>query len=209
MSEGPAKISILAVDDHPLLRDGIAALIDAQPDMVILGEATDGEQAVEMFRRLHPDITLMDLQMPGMNGVEAIAEIRKGSPAARVIVLTTYPGDAQAVRAMKAGASGFLLKSSLRKELLNAIRIVHSGKKFVPAEVAAQIAENLVQEALSQREIEVLRCVAQGMANKVVASKLGIAEETVKAHMKNIMGKLSANDRTHAVTIGLKRGIID
>lgn len=209
MGKAASRIGILAVDDHPILRDGISAVIESQPDMSLIGEAGNGEEAVAAFRLLHPDVTLMDLQMPGMNGIEAIARIRSGSPSARILVLTTYPGDAQAVRALKAGAAGFLLKSSLRKELLDAIRAVHAGRRYVPAEVAAQIAEHLAEEALSQRELEVLRCVAQGMANKVAASRLGIAEETVKAHMKNIMGKLAARDRTHAVSIALKRGIID
>jgi DNA-binding NarL/FixJ family response regulator len=150
----------------------------------------------------------MDLQMPGMKGIDAILEIRSSSPEARIIVLTTYPGDAQAVRALKAGAVGFLLKSMLRKDLLDAIRAVHAGKKVVPAEVASQIAEHLLDEALSQREIEVLRCVAQGMSNKVVGARLGIAEETVKAHMRNIMGKLHARDRAHAVGMATNRGIL-
>lgn len=204
-----APIKILTVDDHPLLRDGIAAMISTQPDLTLVGEASDGLEAVELFRRLHPDVTLMDLQMPDMNGMDAIREIRSASPAARIIVLTTYPGDAHAVQALKAGAVGFLLKSSLRKDLTEAIRAVHSGRRFVPAEVAMLIAENLHDESLSQRELEVLRFVAQGMANKVVAVHLGIAEETVKAHMKNIMAKLSARDRTHAVVIAIKRGVLD
>lgn len=197
------------MDDHPLLRDGIAAVIRAELDMALVGEASNGQEAVELFRRLHPDVTLMDLQMPGMNGLDAIREIRSGSPAARIIVLTTYPGDAKAVQALKAGAGGFLLKSSLRKDLIEAIRAVHSGRRFVPGDVAMLIAENLHDEPLSQRELEVLRCVAQGMSNKVVAVHLGIAEETVKAHMKNIMGKLSARDRTHAVAIAIKRGLLE
>lgn len=208
MSDAASTIRILIVDDHPLLRDGVEAVVGAEADMTLVGQASSGEQAVEMFRRLHPDVTLMDLQMPGMKGIDAILEIRSGSPAARIIVLTTYPGDAQAVRALKAGAAGFLLKSMLRKHLLDAIRAVHNGKKVVPPEVASQIAEHMLEEALSQREIEVLRCVAQGMANKVVGTKLGIAEETVKAHMKNIMAKLSAHDRTHAVSMATNRGIL-
>lgn len=208
MNRPSGPIKILTVDDHPLLRDGIAAMIGAQPDLTLVGEASDGLEAVELFRRLHPDVTLMDLQMPGMSGMDAIREIRSASPAARIIVLTTYPGDAHAVQALKAGAVGFLLKSSLRKDLTEAIRAVHSGRRFVPAEVAMLIAENLHDEALSQRELEVLRFVAQGMANKVVAVHLGIAEETVKAHMKNIMAKLSARDRTHAVVIAIKRGVL-
>lgn len=208
MGRAASMIRILIVDDHPLLRDGIAAVVSGEPDMTLVGEAANGEEAVAMFRRLHPDVTLMDLQMPGMNGIEAITEIRSDSPSARIIVLTTYPGDAQAVRALKAGAAGFLLKSMLRKDLLEAIRAVQAGRRFVPAEVAAQIAEHMLEEPLSQREIEVLACVAKGNSNKVVAARLGIAEETVKAHMKNIMGKLVANDRTHAVSIALTRGIL-
>nr|WP_298128520.1 response regulator transcription factor [uncultured Pseudoxanthomonas sp.] len=208
MSEVSSRIRIVVVDDHPLLRAGIAAVVNAEPDMVLVGEATRGDEAVALFRSMHPDITLMDLQMPGMSGLEAIREIRNGTPSARIIVLTTYPGDAQASGALKAGAAGFLLKSSVRKDLLQAIRVVHSGRRFVPADAAIQIAENLLDESLSQRELEVLQCVAQGMANKVVAGKLGIAEETVKAHMRNIMEKLSVHDRTHAVTKALKSGII-
>jgi len=208
MSEVSSRIRIVVVDDHPLLRAGIAAVVNAEPDMVLVGEATRGDEAVALFRSMHPDITLMDLQMPGMSGLDAIREIRSGTPSARIIVLTTYPGDAQASGALKAGAAGFLLKSSVRKDLLQAIRVVHSGRRFVPADAAIQIAENLLDESLSQRELEVLQCVAQGMANKVVAGKLGIAEETVKAHMRNIMEKLSVHDRTHAVTKALKSGII-
>jgi DNA-binding NarL/FixJ family response regulator len=209
MGQSSPTIRILAVDDHPLLRDGIAAMIDAQAEMTLVGEASNGQEAVALFRRLHPDVTLMDLQMPEMNGLEAIRAIRSGSPAARIIVLTTYPGDAQAVQALKAGAGGFLLKSSIRKELVDAIRTVHSGRRYIPGDVAMLIAENLHDEALSQRELEVLGCVAQGMANKVVAVRLGIAEETVKAHMKHIMAKLSARDRTHAVAMAIKRGLLD
>lgn len=208
MSEVSSRIRIIVVDDHPLLRAGIAAVVNAEPDMVLVGEATRGDEAVTLFRSMHPDITLMDLQMPGMSGLDAIREIRSGTPSACIIVLTTYPGDAQASGALKAGAAGFLLKSSVRKDLLQAIRVVHSGRRFVPADAAIQIAENLLDESLSQRELEVLQCVAQGMANKVVAGKLGIAEETVKAHMRNIMEKLSVHDRTHAVTKALKSGII-
>ena len=208
MSDAASTIRILIVDDHPLLRAGVEAVVGDEADMTLVGQAASGGQAVEMFRRLHPDVTLMDLQMPGMKGIDAILEIRSSSPEARIIVLTTYPGDAQAVRALKAGAVGFLLKSMLRKDLLDAIRAVHAGKKVVPAEVASQIAEHLLDEALSQREIEVLRCVAQGMSNKVVGARLGIAEETVKAHMRNIMGKLHARDRAHAVGMATNRGIL-
>jgi DNA-binding NarL/FixJ family response regulator len=208
MSEASSVIRVLVVDDHPLLRDGLAAVINAEADMSLVGEASEGEDAVSLYRRIHPDVTLMDLQMPGMCGLDAIREIRSGTPSARIIVLTTYPGDAQAARALKAGAAGFLLKSSVRKELLDAIRVVHSGKRFVPADAAIQIAENMLDESLSARELEVLQCVAEGMANKVIGNQLGIAEETVKAHMKNIMEKLAVHDRSHAVSKGLKSGII-
>jgi len=208
MGDAASAIRILVVDDHPLLRDGVAAVVGAETDMVLVGQAESGEQAVDMFRRLHPDVTLMDLKMPGMKGIDAMRDILATSPAARIIVLTTYPGDAQATEALRAGAAGFLLKTMLRKELLDAIRAVHAGRRVVPDEVASQIAQHMHEERLSQREIEVLRCVAQGMANKVVGARLGITEETVKAHMKNIMGKLSAHDRTHAVSMATSRGIL-
>ncbi|SOD52957.1 two component transcriptional regulator, LuxR family [Pseudoxanthomonas wuyuanensis] len=203
------RIGIMVVDDHPLLREGIAAVIGGQPDMQLVAEAATGIEAVEQFAAHHPDVTLMDLQMPAMNGIDAIAAIRERSPSARIVVLTTYHGDVQALRAFKAGASGYLLKSMLRKELVDTIRQVHAGGKRVPAEIAKEIAEYASSEALSAREIEVLRQVAGGNANKRVAVQLGISEETVKAHMKSILSKLAASDRTHAVTIALKRGIIE
>ena len=203
-----SAIRVLVVDDHPLLRDGVAAVVGGERDMALVGQAESGEQAVELFRRLRPDVTLMDLKMPGMKGIDAMREIRAASPSARIIVLTTYPGDVQATEALKAGAAGFLLKSMLRKDLLDAIRVVHAGGRVVPPEVASQIAQHMPGQTLSEREIEVLRCVAQGMANKVVGARLGITEETVKAHMKNIMGKLSARDRTHAVSMATNRGIL-
>jgi len=202
-------IRILTVDDHPLLREGIAAVLDGEPDMQMVAEASNGAEAVETFRRIRPDVTLMDLQMPQMNGIETITAIRKDFPEARIIVLTTYKGDAQAARAFQAGASGYLLKSMVRKELLEMIRSVHAGKKRIPAEVAVEIAEHQMDDSLTQREIEVLREVAAGKANKVIASDLAISEETVKAHIRSILSKLDANDRTHAVTIALKRGIIE
>lgn len=203
------RIRILAVDDHPMLREGIAAAIARQPDMILVGEAVNGREAIEAFRTTRPDVTLMDLQMPEMNGVAAISAIRADFPAARIIVLTTYKGDAQALRALKAGASGYLLKSALRKEMMDAIRAVFAGRSSIPAEIAMQIAEHVAADALSEREVEVLRCIAQGAANKEVAMRLRISEETVKVHMKHILEKLAATDRTHAVTIALSRGIIE
>ncbi|MBV8860191.1 MAG: response regulator transcription factor [Acidobacteria bacterium] len=202
-------IRILTVDDHPLLREGIAAVLAGETDIVVVAEAGNGREAVEQFRAHRPDVTLMDLQMPVMNGTEAILAIRKDYPEARIIVLTTYSGDAQAVRALKAGAYGYLLKNMVRKELIETIRSVHGGKKRIPPEIAVELAEHHTDDALTEREIEVLREVAAGNANKVVALRLNISEETVKAHMRSILSKLGANDRTHAVTIALKRGIIE
>ena len=203
------SIRILTVDDHPILREGIAAIIANEEDMVLVAEAGNGREAVQQFRTHHPDITLMDLQMPLMSGDEAIAAIRREFPGARIIVLTTYSGDAQADRAFKAGASGYLLKSMVRKELVETIRIVHGGRKRIPPEIAVELAEHHADDALSEREIEVLRKVASGNANKIIADHLGISEETVKAHMRKILAKLGANDRTHAVAIAVKRGIIE
>jgi DNA-binding NarL/FixJ family response regulator len=202
-------IRIMTVDDHPMLREGIAAVLASEADMVLVGEASNGRDGLEQFRAHHPDVTLMDLQMPVMNGIDAIIAIRKEFPDARIIVLTTYNGDAQAVRAFEAGAVGYLLKNMVRKELVETIRSVHSGKKRIPSEIAVGIAEHHSDDALTEREIEVLKQVAAGNANKVVAYNLKLSEETVKAHMKNILSKLGANDRTHAVTIALKRGIIE
>jgi DNA-binding NarL/FixJ family response regulator len=209
MSPDPKRIRILTVDDHPLLREGIAALVATQPDMQVVGEASNGLEAVREFRAHRPDITLMDLVMPEMNGVDAIIAIRSEFPDARIIVLTTYAGDVQALRALKAGARGYLLKGLLRKELLDTVRAVQAGRKLVHPEVAAQLADHVGDDELSTREIEVLRLIAGGNANKEIADRLSITEETVKGHVRNILSKLSANDRTHAVTIGLRRGIIE
>ena len=202
-------IRVLSVDDHPLLREGIAVLIDTQSDMQLIGEAANGREALEQFRKHHPDITLMDLQMPEMSGIDAIGAIRGEFPDARIIVLTTYSGDFQVSRALKAGARGYLLKDMLRQELLETIRAVHAGQKRLSAEAAAEIAEHAADDVLTSREIEVLRLIANGNANKEVARKLSLTEDTVKGHVKNILAKLGVNDRTHAVTVGLKRGIIN
>jgi len=202
-------IRVLAVDDHALLRKGIRALIGAERDMQLVGEASTGREAIEEFRAHRPDVTLMDLQMPDMSGIEAIIAIRGEFPEARVIVLTTYSGDVQVVRALKAGARAYLLKGNVNKELLETIRAVHAGHKRIPAEVASGLAEYTGEDQLSEREIEVLRLVAAGNANKEIAAQLQLAEDTVKRHVTNILAKLRANDRTHAVTIALKRGIIE
>ena len=202
-------IRILTVDDHPMLREGIAAVLSSEDDMILVAEASNGREAVEQFRTHHPDVTLMDVQMPEVNGIDAIVKIRDEFPKARIIVLTTYTGDVQATRAFKAGASGYLLKSMVRKELIDTIRMVHAGKKKIPNEIAVEIAQHHSDDALTEREIEVLRQVAAGNANKMVGQLLHISEETVKAHMKSILSKLGANDRTHAVTIAVRRGIIE
>jgi DNA-binding NarL/FixJ family response regulator len=202
-------IRVFAVDDHQLLQEGIAAVLSSQEDMTLVGQASSGREAVEMFRQLRPDVTLMDLRMPNMSGIEAITAIRGEFPNARFIVLTTYAGDAQAAAALRAGAAGFLLKNLVRKELIETIRIVHSGKRRVPPEIATQIAEHVADDALTEREIEVLRGVASGKSNKLIAVELEISEGTVKTHMKSILPKLDASDRTHAVMIALKRGILD
>jgi DNA-binding NarL/FixJ family response regulator len=202
-------IRVLAVDDHPLLRDGIAALIGSEEDMELIGEASNGREALDLFRKYQPDITLMDLQMPEMNGIDAIGAIRGEFPEARIIVLTTHPGDVQVSRALKAGARAYLMKGELRKELPETIRAVHAGQKRLSSEIAAEIAEHATDGALTPREIGVLRLVAAGNSNKEIGARLSLTEVTVKSHVKNVLAKLGANDRTHAVTIALKRGIID
>jgi len=202
-------IRVLSVDDHPVVREGIAALMARQSDMELIAEASNGREAIEQFRMHHPDVTLMDLQMPEMGGIDALSAIRGEFPDARIIVLTSYAGDIQVSRALKAGARAYLLKDMLRKELLETIRAVHAGQKRVSSEVAAEIAEHATDEILTPRETDVLRLIAGGKANKEIAAQLGLTEQTVKSHVKNILGKLGANDRTHAVTTALKRGIID
>jgi DNA-binding NarL/FixJ family response regulator len=207
--KGNNIIRILTVDDHPVLRRGIAAILGDEPDMELVAEASNGHEAIAQFREHRPDVTLMDLQMPEMNGIDAILAIRGIVPNARIIVLTTYSGGAQAVRAFKAGASGYLLKSMVRKELVETIRSVHAGRKRIPSEIAVEMAEHQADDQLTEREVEVLRLVAAGNSNKIVADHLAISEETVKGHMRSILSKLGTDDRTHAVTLALKRGIIE
>ena len=202
-------IKVLAVDDHPLLREGIAAVLNGEQDIELVAEAVNGREAIEIFRQHRPDVTLMDLQMPDMNGIEAIIAIRSEFPNARFIVLTTYQGDVQAVRALKAGASGYLLKSMLRKDLLDTIRVVHAGRRRIPPEIATELADHIAEDTLTDREIEVLRRVANGNSNKIIGSQLNVSEATIKGHLKSILSKLGANDRTHAVTIAIRRGFID
>jgi DNA-binding NarL/FixJ family response regulator len=209
MSAGSSSIRILVVDDHPLVRQGIASLVAVQSDMTLVAEASNGRDAIQQFRTHHPDITLMDLQMPEMNGIDAIVAIRNDFPEARIIVLTTYVGDVQILRALKAGARAYLLKNLLHKELLETILAVHSGKKSLSPDASYQLAEHATDDALTPGEISVLRLIAAGNANKQIANQLAITEETVKGRVKNILSKLGANDRTHAATIGIKRGIIE
>ena len=199
----------MVVDDHPLMREGIVAVIQGAADIIVVGEAGNGQQAIEMFRVHRPDVTLMDLQMPIMNGIDAIKTIRLEYPTSHFIVLTTYQGDVQALRALKAGATGYLLKNMIWKDLPESIRAVHSGRRRIPPEIAEALVEHVADDALTEREVEVLRRVATGNANKVIAFELSVSEATVKAHMKNILAKLGANDRTHAVTIAVKRGFLE
>jgi DNA-binding NarL/FixJ family response regulator len=208
MSTVPQLIRVLTVDDHSLLRKGIAALVNAEPDMKLIAEASNGQEAVESFRLHRPDVTLMDIQMPDFNGIEAIDRILSEFPDAHIIVLTTYTGDAQVLRALKAGARGYVLKGHVHRELLETIRTVHAGQKGIPPDIAAELAEHAADDELTTREIDVLRLIGAGNSNKLIADQLSIREATVKSHVTNILSKLGANDRAHAVTIALKRGII-
>ena len=209
MSQGGSPIRILCCDDHPLFRQGIAAILATQPDLSLVAEASDGREAVHQYRTHRPDITLMDLRMPQMNGLEALTTIRGEFPDARIIVLTTYTGDVQVLRAMQVGARAYLLKNLLDKELLETIRAVHAGRKSLSAEASFELAEHATDETLTPGEVDVLRLIAQGNANKEIAARLSVTEETVKGRVKNILSKLDANDRTHAAMIGVKRGIIE
>jgi len=209
MSSGSPPIRVLVVDDHPLVREGIAGLVGVQPDMTLVAEAANGRDAIQQFRTHRPDVTLMDLQMPEMNGLDALIAIRTEFPEARVIVLTTYEGDVHILRALKAGALGYLLKNALHSELMKTIRAVHAGKRSLSPEVSFQVAEHVSDQTLTPAEVAVLRLIADGNANKQIADQLHVTEDTVKGRVKSILAKLDANDRTHAAIIGLKRGIID
>lgn len=209
MNSQPGLIRILTVDDHPILRKGIASLVNAEADMKLVAEASGGQEAIELYRLHRPDVTLMDLQMPQMNGAEAIREIQSEFQDARIIMLTTYSGDAQILKALRAGARAYILKGHVHRELLETIRAVHAGQKRIPPDIAAQLAEHATDDALSSREIGVLRLIAAGNSNKLIADQLSIGEATVKSHVANILSKLGANDRAHAVSIGLKRGMIE
>jgi DNA-binding NarL/FixJ family response regulator len=207
MSDQP-KIRVFSVDDHPLLREGISALINSQPDMVLVGHATTGREAIQRFREFHPDVTLMDLRLPDVSGIDAMIAIRNDFPNARIVMLTTFEGDVEIQRALAAGARGYMLKSMAPQELIDAVRQVHAGRKRIPAEIAAHLAEHMGDELLTERERDVLRHVASGSRNRDIGERLLISEETVKVHIKHIMEKLGANDRTEAVTIAVRRGII-
>jgi DNA-binding NarL/FixJ family response regulator len=209
VSAGRPPIRILVADDHPVVREGLRGLIAVQPDIVVVAEASNGREAIQQFRIHRPDVTLMDLQMPEMNGVDAVSAIRVEFPGARIIMLTTYAGDVQIFRALKAGAQGYLLKAVMHKELPDNIRSVYAGRKVMAPEAAAQVAEHSGEESLTPKELEVLRLIAAGNANKEIGAHLSISEESVKSRVKNILDKLGARDRTHAVTVGLKRGIIE
>ena len=209
MNTDPRLIRILAVDDHPLLREGVAALVNGQPDMKLVAEASNSKEALEKFRLHHPDVTLMDLQLPGLSGIETISQILSESPNAKFIVLTTFAGDVQAMRAFRMGARAYVLKHHVHRELLEAIRAVDAGQKRIPQEIAAEIANHAVDDELTPREIDVLRLIALGNSNKLIADQLSIGEATVRSHVTNMLSKLGARDRTHAVTIGLMRGIIE
>jgi DNA-binding NarL/FixJ family response regulator len=204
-----STIRILIVDDHPLIISGVAAILSDAPDMLVVGEASDGQEGIELFRKQLPDVTLMDLQMPRVSGLAALGKIRAEAPDARVIVLTTYKGDVRVAQALRGGAYGYLLKTSLRKELVDTIRAVHAGRRRIPPDIAMTLAEHQGSEALTEREIEVLQQIAEGNANKEIATNFHISDTTVKGHVRNILAKLNTNDRTHAVTIALKRGIIE
>ncbi len=203
------KIRVLAVDDHPLIREGLAAVLSGEEEFELVAAASGGEEAIRLFRMHRPDVTLMDLQMPDMGGIDAMLAIRREFENARFIVLTTYQGDVLALRALKAGAAGYLLKGMMRKELLETIRVVHAGRRRIPPEIAVELADHVTEDALSDREIDVLRLAANGNSNKLIASELHVSEATVKGHMKSILSKLNASDRTHAVTIAIKRGFLD
>lgn len=209
MNAHDKPIRVLIADDHPLMREGIAAVIKSQPDMEVAGEAGDGSEALTLFRVLRPDVTLVDLQMPKLNGMETIAAIRAEFPQACLAILTTFRGDARAMQAIKAGAQGYLLKSALRKELTDAIRALAAGHRYFPPQIAAELANHLGQEGLTVRELQVLELIAKGLGNKQIGGQLGLSEDTVKGHMRSIMEKLGANNRTHAVTIGIERGFLE